>query len=219
MIDYTEAWIKRADEILALPSRGNQSVVSMLAESVQFTTSLLTALHGAQSPQLKTFLTGQEAQAKSMPRGLNTTADFQIEHAKGAIRNAKAELQAGLIRNLRIEVSGEVLAELVRLGKDALEGNGPEAKNVSAVLVAAAFEGVMRRMGEELASVTGRPDLQAVITALKNQNILKGGAVGTAQSYLKFRNDSLHADWDKVERPQIQSCVGFLDELLTKHFS
>jgi hypothetical protein len=51
-------------------------------------------------------------------------------------------------------------------------------------------------MASELAGVTGRPDLQDVVTASKNAALLQGGEVGTAQSDLKFRNDSLHADWE-----------------------
>ena len=80
-------------------------------------------------------------------------------------------------------------------------------------------EDLMRRMGSELAGVTGRPNLEEVLSALKNAGILKGGEVGTAQSYLKFRNDSLHADWAKVQKSQVQSCTAFIEALLVKHFS
>jgi hypothetical protein len=52
---------------------------------------------------------------------------------------------------------------------------------------------MIRRMGSELAGV--QEELEEVIIALKNAGVLEGGEVGTAQSYLKFRNDSLHADW------------------------
>jgi hypothetical protein len=67
--------------------------------------------------------------------------------------------------------------------------------------------------------VVGRPKLEDVIIALKDTGVLKGGEVGTAQSYLKFRNDSLHADWAKVQKSQIQSCTAFIEALLQKHFS
>ena len=46
-----------------------------------------------------------------------------------------------------------------------------------------------------------------------------GGKPTVALSYLKFRNDSLHADWNKVERSQVQSCLSFAEQLLLKHFS
>jgi hypothetical protein len=100
-----------------------------------------------------------------------------------------------------------------------LQDNTEAAKNVSAVLIAAAFEDLIRRMGSELAGVVGRPKLEEVITAFENAAFLKGGEVGTAQSYLKFRNESLHADWAKVQGSQVQSCIGFIEALLVKHFS
>ena len=90
---------------------------------------------------------------------------------------------------------------------------------MSAVLIAAAFEDLMRRMGTEFAGVVGRPSLQDVITALKDAGVLKGGEIGTAQSFLKFRNDSLHADWANVSRVQVESCTAFVDSMLVKHFS
>jgi hypothetical protein len=116
-------------------------------------------------------------------------------------------------------VAGEVLSELVGLGKETLQDNTESAKNVAAVLVAAAFEGLIRRMGQELAAVKGRPSLQDVAKALKDSGILKGGEFGMVQSFLKFRNDSLHADWTNVSRAQVESCAGFVEAMLLKHFS
>jgi hypothetical protein len=148
------------------------------------------------------------------------SSHHQERLATGAIQNTVAEIKSGLIVSLRAQVAGEIFAELVGLGKEVLEGDTEAAKNVSAVLIAAAFEDLMRRMGSELAGVVGRPPkLEIVLTALKDAEILKGGEVGTAQSYLKFRNDSLHADWAKVQRSQVQSCIAFIEALLTKHFS
>jgi len=77
----------------------------------------------------------------------------------------------------------------------------------------------MRRMGTEFAEVMGRPNLQDVITALQATGVLKGGEIGTSQSFLKFRNDSLHADWTNVSRVQVESCTAFVDAMLVKHFS
>jgi len=74
-------------------------------------------------------------------------------------------------------------------------------------------------MGEEFAGVAGRPKLEELIGFLKTAGVLKGGEVGTAQSYLKFRNDSLHADWENVDRPQVESCLAFSEALLVKHFT
>jgi hypothetical protein len=139
--------------------------------------------------------------------------------AQGTIRNIKAEIEAGLVENWRAQVAGELLAELVRLGKEVLSEKTEEAKNVSAVLISAAFEGTLRRLSEGLAGVTGRPPMQDVIASLKTADILKGGQLHTASGYLKFRNDSLHADWQKVDRSQVEGCILFLESLFEKHFS
>ena len=63
------------------------------------------------------------------------------------------------------------------------------------------------------------PLLQDALAALKNAGVLKGGEIGTAQSFLKFRNDSLHANWANVSRAQVESCIAFVDAMLLKHFS
>ncbi len=208
MLDKGEAWLTRAKTMLAKGQPG--------AEEIQFATSLLVAIYGPQSAQLNAYSTALTQIAKSSPLGL---VYQQGLYAYGVIRNTVAEIEHGLITSLRAQIAGEILAELVGLGKEALEDDTDSAKNVAGVLVAAAFEDLLRRMGKELAGVVGRPKLEVVITALKDAGILKGGEVGTAQSYLKFRNDSLHADWGKVQRSQIQSCIGFIEALLVKHYS
>lgn len=108
---------------------------------------------------------------------------------------------------------------MVRLGKEVLSARTDEAKNVGAVLVAAAYEGVLRKMGEEFAGITDRRKLEEVIAALKAADLLKGGQTHTAASYLKFRNDSLHADWSNVDRSQVDGCLLFVESLLGQHFS
>lgn len=209
------SWIKRADEVIKL---GDSASHGLASEATQFATSLLTALYGAQSTQLKAFSAGCDAISRMKP-GMGNISVQLCRHARGAITNAKAELEAGLVGSLRVRVTGEVLADLVSLGKEILAERTDAAKNVAAVLIAAAFEDLIRRMGLELAAVAGRPSLQDVTTALREAGVLKGGEIGTAQSFLKFRNDSLHADWANVSHAQVESCAAFIDAMLMKHFS
>ena len=130
-----------------------------------------------------------------------------------------SQVDRGWDGGLRLQVTGEILADLTGLGKEVLAEQTEVAKNVAAVLIAAAFEDLMRRMGAELAGVNGRPALHDVLNTLKDAGALKGGEVGIAQSFLKFRNDSLHADWANVGRVQVESCAAFVDGMLLKHFS
>ncbi len=211
MPNNAEAWLKRAKEVLAAYYEKRSPVVP-------FTVSLLTATYGPQSTQLNAFNPALAQHAKNK-EGLSGVDFYQNSHAATVIENVIAEMDAGLVGSLRAQVAGEVLSELVGLGKEILGDNTPASKNVAAVLIAAAFEDLIRRMGSDLAGVAGRPKLESVLTSIKDAQVLQGGAVGTAIGYLKFRNDSLHADWDKVSEPQIQSCIGFIEGLLLKHFS
>lgn len=208
--EIAKAWIKRADEVLGQQQRGS--------ETSQTAVSMINALYGPRSTQLTAYTAALERISRTAQNAGNLDYETLL-CARGAIRAAKAELEGGLVTSVRVLIAGEILAALVSLGKEVLEEKTEPAKNVAAVLIAAAFEDLMRRMGEEFASVAGRPDLQAVIAALKDADVLKGGQIGTAQSYLQFRNHSLHADWEKIDRSQVQSCIGFIEELLVKHFS
>ena len=70
-----------------------------------------------------------------------------------------------------------------------------------------------------LRNVQGRPDLADVINALKSAGVLVGAPLTTGQSYLKFRNDALHADWTNIDRVIVGSCLAFVEGILLKHFS
>ncbi len=205
-------WINRAKDIL---SKGG-SDYRTASEAVQFATSMLAAFYGPESPQLKQFHDG----CATISKNVNTNIPVALRHlAYGAITNVVAELEAGLVGNLRVHVTGEILAELVSLGKEILGSGTESGKNVAAVLIAAAFEDLIRRMGVELGGVTDRLPVHDVISALKNAGVFKGAETGIAQSFLKFRNDSLHADWSNVSLVQVESCIAFIDGTLMKYFS
>jgi hypothetical protein len=214
LIDNSDVWLTRAQEVLKKPAMG----IGIGSETAQFAISMLSALYGSESPQMKHFQTHFAAIQKTTgnPGALDTAVGH---HARAVIRNTILELEAGLIVKLRVAVEGEVLGEMIQLAKEVLSECTEAAKNASAVLIAAAYEGLMRKMGEEFAGVKDRPKLEVVIGALKTAGVLKGSDIAIAQSYLKFRNDSLHADWKLVERPQIDACLAFSESLLTKHFS
>jgi hypothetical protein len=145
----------------------------------------------------------------NIERGKEAVAHRLELHARGTIKTVKAAVESGLIKSVRTLLSGEIIGDLLAIARERLEEDSESAKNVSAVLVAAAFEDTVRTMGSEL----------AVLTELKDKQILKGGEVGTAFSYLKFRNDGMHADWKNVQKSQVASCLGFVEALLARHFS
>jgi hypothetical protein len=207
MAKNTDAWLQRAKEIL---EKGHTS-----HEVIPSAGSMLAALYGPRSAQLEAFNSRMQ-EISRLKEGVNFARQ---RHAYATVQSIVAEIESGLIVNIRAQVAGEVMSELVGLGKEILANGTDPATNVSAVLIAAAFEDLMRRMGSELASVVGRPKLEDVVVALKTAGVLNGSEVGIALSYLQFRNHSLHAEWAKVEKSQVQSCIGFIEALLLKHFS
>ena len=206
-----EMWIKRADEVLSTGLGGSAG------EAIQCATSMITAFYGSESPQMRIF----RATMDGIAREKEAQEHRLRQNARGKIKNIKAEISAGLIKSVRGLVAGEILAELVAVAKETLaETQDPEvAKNIGAVLVASAFEDLLRRMGAEFAGITDRPKLEKVINILKEKEVLRGGEPATVQGHLKFRNDSLHADWNQVQRSQVDSCLALVESLLGKHFS
>ena len=136
-----------------------------------------------------------------------------------SLGSLKREIESGLIGSLRQQITGEVLTDLVQLSRTIITEQSDKGKNVAAVLAAAAFEDTIRRMGKTFAGVIGQDDLSDVLKKLKDAGTMQGAQVGIAQSYLSFRNHALHANWDKIEKESIHSVLGFVGQLLLKHFT
>lgn len=205
--------LKRIDELLGLEAVNGPNQGKNAAQISQGCVSLLSLVYGPKSSQVaqyNTTLAGVSPSSKNF---------WIIEASKGALQNLKHEIEQGLTVNLRQQITGELLTDFVRLSRSALDEKGDGAKNVAAVLAAAAFEDTIRRMGETLAGVVGKDDLSEVLKKLKDAGVIQSPQVGIAQGYLSFRNHALHANWDKIERESIHSVLGFVEQLLLKHFA
>ncbi len=58
-----------------------------------------------------------------------------------------------------------------------------------------------------------------MIGRLKDSGLLVAPQLGIALGYLNFRNRALHAQWDTIDRSSVSAVLGFVEELLLKHFS
>jgi hypothetical protein len=213
MID-SAAILRRIDALLMLGHETGPNVHVNASELSQGCTSLLALVYGPNSPQLCQFNDSLSDISKGAFKN-----HWLVTAASGVLTNLKREIEAGLTGNLRHQVTGEVLTDFIQLSRSVLNEGGDGAKNVAAVLTAAAFEDTIRRMGETLAGVIGQDDLSEVLKKLKDAGVIQSPQVGIAQSYLSFRNHALHANWDKIERESIQSVLGFVEQLLLKHFA
>ena len=141
-----------------------------------------------------------------------------VRAARGTLTNLKEELDAGMVGSLRMHLTADVLTDFLQLARAILDEDSAKAKNVAAVLTAAAFEDTIRRMGVSLAGSLGGENLQDVIGSLKTADILQPPQLGIALSYLSFRNHALHAEWEEIDRASIHSVLAFVEQLLQKHF-
>lgn len=182
-------------------------------ELLQGAVSVMAAVYGRESTQVTTFL-------ESVETFRTPGVWHRVFHTcLGALKNLETELTAGFTGSLHKRVTGDILTDFIQLARAVLDNGGSGAKNVAAVLTAAAYEDTIRRMGSAFAGVVGRDDLNKVIDALKDKGILVAPQLGIALSYLSFRNHSLHADWDKIDLAAVHSVLGFVEQLLMKHFT
>jgi hypothetical protein len=56
--------------------------------------------------------------------------------------------------------------------------------------------------------------LSDVIDALRQKGVLVSPQLGTAQSFLSFRNHALHANWEKIDRSEVASALAFVQEVI-----
>lgn len=206
--------INRLDTLLTVKADGSATMEGH--ELMAGTLSLLSVVYGRDSIQVGNFQT--ELNSVRATRHPNHYAAYGARASLSSLRMLRGEIDADILGDLERTISGDVLTDFLKLAREALSEDGDSAKNVASVLAAALFEDTIRR----LASTSGIPHidkLETTIGELKKADILKGSAVGIAQGYLQFRNNALHAKWEKVDRPEINSVLSFAEGLLLKHFS
>jgi hypothetical protein len=184
---------------------------ALVTEVQQGTLTAMRALYGSESSNEQQLLLAIDEHKLARPDLVSIGMVLE-----GALANMLSEVESGFVGSLHARVAAEVLGDLLRLAKEVLNETGPDAKNVGAVLVAAAFEDAMRR----LAIVRDLPEqekLADLLVDLKNAGILQGAQVAIAQSYLSFRNRALHARWEQIERPETQAVLAFTEGIIGLH--
>jgi hypothetical protein len=207
---------KRVDALL---STLNQTpTIDLQNASYHGTLSLMQAIYGSNSSQEQALSTYLKSLREKVNPSNPSVINYSILAIKGTIASIKAELDSGFIGTLRGRLTGETLTDFIKLARAVLEKPTNDAKNVAAVLSAAAFEDVIRRLAE-LKGGKNTEKLADVLIWLKDMDVLQGSEVGIAQSYLSFRNRALHAKWDEVDLPSVQSVLAFTEQIILKNFT
>ena len=216
----SEGILKRVEELLTLAvpdaALNDDDTGERVGEMFQGAMQLARLVYGMNSPQEEAMMMAH----KSLRVRNGPSMQIEVQPiVVGTLRAMRGDVRGGLVGTVERKGAGLALGDFLALAKEAIDEGTDESKNVAAVLAAALFEDTVRQLGASKARVVGRPGLQEVLTALKAAKVLEGASYTITQGYLKFRNDALHADWSKIGRPAVESCIGFAEGLLRDHFS
>ena len=202
-----------------MPGDTDENQAATVTEVHQATLALVTAVHGSDAPQLATL---RDALVNTKRWGGDVASGLRLglwPIVVGTLRSLKGDIEGGVVGDLERHIAGELLADMLGIAREALRENTDGAKNVASVLVAATYEDTIRKMGSTLAGIHDRRELSQVFAALKAAGVMVGAPLTLGLSFLKFRNDALHADWQHIDAPTVSSCLAFVEGLIVKYFS
>lgn len=194
-------------------------LVENTTQYVQSAGNILMTLYGRESPQARQFQEEINSTKKIFTRPDHThSLNTQVKVARGYLKNAIEEIEQGVI-NINQKIASGILSDFIQLSRTALRDTpGDNGKNIASVLAAAIFEDTVRRMGQEFSGITDRIKLEEVISKLSDDGIIESPQKSLYIGYLPFRNHALHAEWDKIERGTVESCLSFVEGILLKYF-
>ncbi len=169
--------------------------------------NLIRAVYGENSPHYINFL-----------ESLNKCggSEYWINALQEIFKSAKEDFEGGYVFNVDLEISGEVFGNFVVLTKESLT-NGH--KDVAAVLSTAALEDALKRYANANGLKTDDRTMSEIINALKSKGLVSGAQKSLLEAMPKIRNAALHADWEKISAPEVNSVIGFVEQFLLQNFS
>jgi len=209
-----EDLLKRINELLSLKWQGEQSY-DILGEVYSGTIAIATQLWGTNSSQIAAV-----NQLRSDMQASNWASPAKAHNlvlqCHGALKSFASDIEAGRLGTLRLEYQGQVFADILNTAKAAIAGN---AKDVAAVLSAAALEDTLKRYAEAKGLDVEDKDLTTVVNALKSSGLLSAPQSALLKGMVPFRNKALHAEWAKIEAAEVSGVIAFVEEFLIRKFT
>ena len=138
-----------------------------------------------------------------------------LESAIGIFKAAKIDFEAGFIFSLKNKISGEIFGDFIALAKESLrEGQ----KDVAAVLSCAAMEDALKNYALQHSLQVDDKSMYEVVSALKSKGLVSGAQKALLNAMPKIRNYAMHANWDKITPEDVGSVIGFVEQMLLRHF-
>lgn len=174
------------------------------ATSVQ---DLLTAVFGENSPYYVNFIKEME-RCNGYEEG--------VKSLQSIFASAKEAFEDDYIFHVERTISGEVLGNFVSLAKEVLSDGH---KDVAAVLSSAALEDALKRYAKRNGLNVESATMSKVISAIKSKGLVSGARKSMLDIMPKIRNHALHAEWEKISEPEVNSIIGFVEQFLLTEFS
>lgn len=213
--------ITRIDQILSdnenifQRSQNNSHNANMVEKTVFGTLSILNSCYTENSQQAKSLVELRESYIKSSTSYRGRYA-IQIQSLiNGLLNTLKSDIEFNLLVSLRTQAEAQVYGDFLSLSKQLASDKYKES---AAVLACGALEDCMKKLAIKNKISAYNMDLNEVVNSLKAAGILKGAQAGVVQSYVKLRNKAFHAQFDKIELPEIVSMVSFLEIFLLENF-
>lgn len=210
-----EVILERISSLLKLNSNEQREIPMQAYQLYMGCVTIVSQLYGPTSVQMQAL---KEEKARLMGRDANeyTKNSILINELHGLLKNVTDEVTAGLVKSVQDEAKGEIYADFIALAKRALDEN---SKDVAAVLASAALEDALKRYAESQNLEPMDKDMSEVISLLKGNQLLQKPEAKVVQAYVTLRNKALHAEWDKINSPEVSSMIGFVENFVLTHFS
>ena len=169
--------------------------------------SLIKAVFGEGSPYYINF-----TEAREGCRGYESG----VRLLQGLFLGAKEAFEGGYVFNVELSISGEIFGDFVVLAKQSLaEGH----KDVAAVLASAALEDALKRYAKVNGLNVDGATMAKIIGAIKSKGLVSGARKSMLDTMLQIRNYAMHAEWEKVNEPEVNSIIGYVEQFLLQEFS
>lgn len=202
---------KRLNELIQVAKSGNPEAIG---EVTSGTITILEKLYGTNSEKLKAYIQMYQVYLKDPHRNSMVVKNKIRYDTLGILKSIKSEVEAGLVGNLELQAQGGIFGDFITLARESFDEN----KDVAAVLVSAALEDALKRFALQNDLDVADANMEQVINALKSKGLLKDPQASIAKGHKELRKKAFHANWDKIEKPSVNSAIGFTETFILENF-
>ena len=86
------------------------------------------------------------------------------------------------------------------------------------MLASAALEDALKRHAVSNGLDVDDASMLKVISALKSKGLVSRAQKPMLAAMHQMRNHAMHAEWEKIQKPEVSSLVAFVEQFLLTHF-